>query len=81
MQEVVAPAARTETTMGRTVMGRGDYEAIAQELRLIRERALTHREKTMLSELASRLASVFRQRNGSFDTSRFLNAARCYEEG
>lgn len=61
-------------------MGRGDYEAIAEQLARVRDSALTHREKTMLSELASRLASVFRERSSKFDTSRFLNAARCYHE-
>ena len=59
---------------------RKDYEMIAAQLTLMRERALTHREKTMLTELASRLASGFRMSEPTFNTDRFLQAAHAYEE-
>lgn len=62
-------------------MSKQDYIDIAEQFAIIRGRAKTHREKTMLSELASRLAARCRIRNATFDTDKFLRACNAYEEG
>lgn len=61
-------------------MTKRDYEAIAAQFRAMRNNTITYREKTLLSELASRLASYFRSNNLAFDTGRFLQATGAYDE-
>lgn len=62
-------------------MSKQDYVDIAAQFRIVRTKnALTTREKIMLSELASRLASGFRLRNTAFNTDRFLDACHAYKD-